>query len=90
MRLHRSLAGSWQFQLDPEGLVRVDHLTPDRAIQVPLPWQVAFPELETYSGYAWYVRDIDLDEAGCGARWQHFYRSRSRLKFQYLPERLQF
>ena len=66
MRIQQSLAGSWQFQIDPEGLVRVNQLTPDRTIQVPLPWQVAFPELETYSGYAWYVRDIELDEAWLG------------------------
>ncbi|MBZ0287864.1 MAG: glycoside hydrolase family 2, partial [Anaerolineae bacterium] len=61
MRVQESLAGSWQFQIDPEGLVRVDHLTPDREIPVPLPWQAAFPELETYSGYAWYVRDVEVD-----------------------------
>jgi hypothetical protein len=62
MRLQQSLAGSWNFQLDPEGILRVENLAPDRTIHVPLPWQAAFPELEDYSGYAWYVRDIDIDE----------------------------
>ena len=61
MRMERSLAGSWQFQLDPDGTVRVDTLTPDRQIHVPMPWQAAFPELETYSGYAWYRTELDLD-----------------------------
>jgi hypothetical protein len=28
-----------------------------------MPWQAAFPELQHYSGYAWYRRTIDLDEA---------------------------
>ncbi|MBX3083443.1 MAG: hypothetical protein KF716_17550 [Anaerolineae bacterium] len=59
--MQRSLAGSWQFQLDPEGTVRVDDLTPDRQIHVPMPWQAVFPELESYSGYAWYRTELDLD-----------------------------
>ncbi|NLX10010.1 MAG: glycoside hydrolase family 2, partial [Chloroflexi bacterium] len=63
MRLQRSLAGTWSFQLDPEGILDEASLHPDRTITVPLPWQAAFPELEQYSGYAWYRRTFDLDEA---------------------------
>jgi hypothetical protein len=28
-----------------------------------MPWQAAFPELQHYSGYAWYRRSVDLDES---------------------------
>src|SRR5688572_2851302 len=62
MRSKISLAGSWQFSVDPEGLIRIDTVKPDRVIQVPLPWQAAFPELEPYGGYAWYMRDFDIDD----------------------------
>ncbi|MFN8472694.1 MAG: glycoside hydrolase family 2 TIM barrel-domain containing protein [Anaerolineae bacterium] len=64
MRLQRSLAGPWQFQLDPSGTVTIESLSPDREIPVPLPWQAAFPDLERYSGYAWYRRAVDV-----GAEW---------------------
>jgi len=60
MRQERSLAGEWQFQIDPEGQHSVIDLAPDRVISVPLPWQAAFPELEPYSGYAWYRRTFGL------------------------------
>jgi Glycosyl hydrolases family 2, TIM barrel domain/Glycosyl hydrolases family 2, sugar binding domain/Glycosyl hydrolases family 2 len=62
MPLQQSLAGLWLFQLDPEGIVHVSDLNPDRSIQVPMPMQAAFPELETYSGYTWYVRDLEMDD----------------------------
>jgi hypothetical protein len=62
MRKQTSLAGSWQFKLDPEGTLRVQDVAPDQTIQVPMPWQAAFPELEKYSGFAWYQREIDLTE----------------------------
>ncbi|MHB8626916.1 MAG: glycoside hydrolase family 2 protein [Aggregatilineales bacterium] len=62
MRLQRSLAGSWQFQVDPKGTIIPSTLAPDRQLTVPLPWQAAFPDLETYSGYAWYRHTIQLDE----------------------------
>ncbi len=61
MRLQRSLAGPWQFQLDPSGTLTVDSLAPDREIPVPMPWQAAFPDLQQYSGYAWYRRMLDID-----------------------------
>ncbi len=61
MRHQLSLAGDWQFQLDPEGTLTPDRLAPDRRIPVPLPWQAAFPELREYCGYAWYARSIELD-----------------------------
>jgi hypothetical protein len=62
MRLIRSLSGKWQFQVDPEGVLNISSLAPDREITVPLPWQVEFPELERYSGYAWYRTQVDLHE----------------------------
>ncbi|MBI5668647.1 MAG: hypothetical protein HZC41_11630 [Chloroflexi bacterium] len=63
MRQQRSLAGLWKFQVDPDGTLDVGSLDPDREIPVPLPWQAAFPELEHYSGYAWYSTDVTLDES---------------------------
>ncbi|MFN8496318.1 MAG: glycoside hydrolase family 2 TIM barrel-domain containing protein [Anaerolineae bacterium] len=63
MRLQRSLAGQWQFQLDPAGALTVATLSPDRDIPVPMPWQAAFPDLQRYNGYAWYRREVDVDEA---------------------------
>jgi hypothetical protein len=62
MRTQRSLAGIWQFQLDPQGVLTVDRLAPDRQIPVPMPWQAAFPELREYDGYAWYKHSVVLDE----------------------------
>jgi len=61
MRQQRSLAGRWQFQLDPAGTLDPDTLNPDRAIPVPMPWQAAFPDLRQYGGYAWYRRTADID-----------------------------
>src|SRR5713226_6720836 len=66
MRHQRSLAGTWQFQLDPQGEVTVESLSPDRTITVPLPWQAAFPELQSYSGYAWYRCSVDLTDEWFG------------------------
>jgi hypothetical protein len=62
MRQQCSLSGPWQFQLDPEGSLTVESLAPDREVPVPLPWQAALPELEQYSGYAWYRRYVNLAE----------------------------
>ncbi len=61
MRLERPLVGPWQFGLDPDGRMTVEALTLDREIPVPLPWQAAFPDLQQYSGYAWYRRVEELD-----------------------------
>lgn len=63
MRSQRSLAGKWAFQLDPDGVLTSETLQPDQEITVPLPWQVAFPELRAYSGYGWYQRTFTLDAA---------------------------
>ncbi len=63
MRDVHSLAGYWQFQLDPDGILTPATLQPDRTIPVPLPWQAAFPDLQQYSGYAWYRTTFDLAEA---------------------------
>ncbi|HUS14007.1 MAG TPA: glycoside hydrolase family 2 TIM barrel-domain containing protein [Chloroflexia bacterium] len=57
-----SLAGTWDFQLDPDGVLTLDTLAPDRAIPVPLPWQAAFPDLQQYSGYAWYRTGFDVPD----------------------------
>src|SRR6476661_10793837 len=61
MRQIHSLAGLWQFQLDPQGQLKTADLAPDREIQVPLPWQAAFGELENYSGFAWYRRNFEVE-----------------------------
>lgn len=63
MRQVRSLAGIWGFQLDLEGTITPAWLNPNRQITVPMPWQVEHPDLQQYSGYAWYTRPFDVDEA---------------------------
>lgn len=62
-RTTTSLNGTWEFQLDPDGMLDASLLQPDRTIMVPMPWQAAFPELVQYSGYAWYRRALDLAAA---------------------------
>ncbi len=57
----QSLAGTWQFHTDPTGELTLADLQPSRTIPVPMPWQAAFPELQKYSGYAWYQRKLDLE-----------------------------
>lgn len=66
MRLTRSLSGTWEFIIDPQGSLSPKTIQPDRQITVPLPWQAAFPELEHYAGYAWYRRRVDLEEQWLG------------------------
>ncbi|MEO6457758.1 MAG: glycoside hydrolase family 2 TIM barrel-domain containing protein, partial [Chloroflexia bacterium] len=61
MRHNLSLSGIWEFQLDPDGTSTVEALQPDRKIIGPMPWQVAFPELQRYSGFAWYKRSFIVD-----------------------------
>lgn len=63
MRQVRSLNGQWQFQLDPTGVITPTSVTfePARAMPVPMPWQTAWPELEQYSGYAWYGYELSLE-----------------------------
>ncbi len=60
MRQQLSLAGQWDFQLDPTGQLSVEAVQPDRVIPVPLPIQAAFPELRRYSGYMWYQRTFEV------------------------------
>ncbi|MEO8288427.1 MAG: glycoside hydrolase family 2 TIM barrel-domain containing protein [Chloroflexota bacterium] len=62
MRRQSSLSGTWQFQVDPVGSLTISSIAPDREIPVPMPWQAVFPELEQYSGYAWYSRSFTLEE----------------------------
>src|SRR5579864_3859212 len=66
MRLQRSLAGSWQFQIDPTATLTASSLVPDREIRVPLPWQAGFSDLERYSGFAWYRTTFALDDTWLG------------------------
>src|SRR5215218_5098396 len=78
MRQAISLAGHWQFQLDPAGTLALGPdgrpgpeqssvlPEPEREIPVPLPWQAAFPDLWEYGGYAWYRRTISLDDSWLG------------------------
>lgn len=61
MRQTLSLYGTWDFQLDPHRTTTVDALRPDMEIIVPMPWQAAFPDLQRYSGFAWYRRSFDID-----------------------------
>lgn len=61
MRTQQSLSGSWQFGIDPEGTGTPVSVHFDRRITVPMPWQAVFPDLQHYSGYAWYRRSIHLD-----------------------------
>jgi beta-galactosidase/beta-glucuronidase len=60
MRKTHSLAGQWEFQIDPNGVLELDDLTPTTTIPVPMPWQAALPELRLYSGYAWYRRTFTV------------------------------
>ena len=62
MRHEESLSGSWEFGLDPQGTADISALALDRTITVPMPWQAVFPDLQHYSGYAWYRRTVDLEE----------------------------
>jgi hypothetical protein len=66
MRQTRSLNGMWQFQVDPQGTLTPNTLTPDRQIPVPMPWQVVFPELQQYGGYAWYRVGFDIPHEWLG------------------------
>ena len=63
MRETLSLSGTWGFQLDPSGTLSVESLQPDREIPVPMPWQVVFPELQRFSGFAWYRRSVEIAPA---------------------------
>src|SRR5438874_1436403 len=62
MRRQISLSGLWEFQVDPDGILTTETLNPEQTIAVPIPWQAVYPELLHYSGYAWYRRQVELDE----------------------------
>ncbi len=75
MRRVCSLNGQWQFQLDPAGVIEPATFEPERIMPVPSPWQAACPELEQYSGYAWYGYELALEAAlvaGEGELLLHF------------------
>lgn len=75
IRSIRPLGGTWHFQLDPDETLSVTNLDPDREIPVPMPRQAAFPDLASYSGYAWYRTSF----RGC--------RGRTGIKLAVEPER---
>jgi len=56
-----SLNGTWGFHPDPTGDLTLATFIPSRSIPVPLPWQAAFPDLQRYSGWAWYQRTFEID-----------------------------
>ncbi len=62
MRHQTSLAGDWQFQLDPTGQLSATTVQFDRTIPVPMPIQAAFPDLRRYSGYMWYQRTFHIED----------------------------
>ena len=60
-----SLAGDWHFRLDPDKVGEAEHWfepgkVRDRVSKVPLPWQLAFDDLQEYLGVAWYERDFEI------------------------------
>src|SRR5437868_6347589 len=76
MRRTQSLSGIWEFGIVKEdstvrdstvrgstghGTYTLTSLKLDRQIEVPSAWQATFPDLEHYSGYAWYRRELDID-----------------------------
>lgn len=62
MRDSRSLNGKWQFQPDPDGQLTLGDFTPSHIIPVPMPWQAAFPEMQQYGGWAWYLHEFDVEQ----------------------------
>jgi hypothetical protein len=68
-----SLNGDWFFRTDPknvgeaEGWFRPGGVR-DRVVPVPLPWQLAVPELREYLGVAWYARKFRVPPSAHGRR----------------------
>jgi hypothetical protein len=67
------LTGNWYFQEDPNGSGEADGWfrggkVRARTGRVPLPWQLAFDDLRTYSGTAWYERDFKVPAEFLGKR----------------------
>jgi Glycosyl hydrolases family 2, sugar binding domain/Glycosyl hydrolases family 2/Glycosyl hydrolases family 2, TIM barrel domain len=67
------LAGDWHFQEDPnaggehEGWFRGGRIV-KRTARIPLPWQLALPELRDYAGPAWYERTVHIPASAAGKR----------------------
>src|SRR4051812_33218316 len=59
-RIHISLDGAWDFQVDPEATQELNQVSSWRTAQVPGPWQAQFDDLRNYTGAAWYRRTFEL------------------------------
>src|ERR1700682_163693 len=68
-----SLNGDWFFRTDPknvgetEGWFRPGGVR-GQTVVVPLPWQLAVPELREYLGVAWYARKFRVPPSARGKR----------------------
>src|SRR5712692_3356397 len=68
-----SLNGDWHFRQDPndvgerDGWFRPGSVR-DGTARVPLPWQLALPELREYLGTVWYERDFRVPATARGKR----------------------
>jgi hypothetical protein len=67
-----TLAGDWRFQEDPKQVGETQQwfrpgTVKRRIARVPLPWQLAIPELRDFAGTAWYERVFQLP-AGAASR----------------------
>ena len=62
MRQQLSLAGTWQFQLDPQGVLELGQVSFPLEVRVPAPWQ-AQEGLHEAIGVGWYRRTIDVPQA---------------------------
>jgi beta-galactosidase/beta-glucuronidase len=61
----RSLDEAWRLAVDREGKLTINDLNSVkdwREIQVPLSWNVQFPDLRDYRGVAWYRKSVDLQQ----------------------------
>ncbi|MGE5680422.1 MAG: sugar-binding domain-containing protein, partial [Bacillota bacterium] len=62
-----SLNGKWRFAIDSMGVYNIStisKMTSWRDAEVPLSWQVQFPELRDYQGIAWYKKQFDFPGMG--------------------------
>jgi hypothetical protein len=68
-----SLNGDWGFRTDPKNAGETDGWfhpgsVHERTARVPLPWQLAIPELREYLGVAWYERTFRVPASARGNR----------------------
>src|SRR6266540_1288322 len=68
-----NLDGEWAFQTDPqdteekEGWADGGKIT-QRKVSVPLPWELAAPDLLHYYGVAWYEKNVEIPANYAGKR----------------------